>query len=130
MRLYTNNLTKQGVLNCITKAGLTAEGVTVDWDSFETFEAKHPYKQSIEVRLRGEPGKDRHGQRRRRPNPGTGWSSGTRAHDELMGATWDEWGYFIAEIFNADPEAKFPDYKSPQDFLTKTDYKYGIGVND
>lgn len=39
-------------------------------------------------------------------------------------ATWDEWGIFIAAIFDADPDAICGWYKSREDFIAKTCDKY------
>ncbi len=40
--------------------------------------------------------------------------------DTVYAATYDEWGWFIAEIFECDPDAKFGPYKNYADFHKKT----------
>lgn len=35
-------------------------------------------------------------------------------------ATWHEWGWFIAEVFTADPTSRWAYYASREDFDTKT----------
>jgi hypothetical protein len=51
--------------------------------------------------------------------------------DAEYAATWHEWGWFIAEVFAADPESRWGSdpsrarnswgYSSPEDFRAKTD---------
>ena len=48
-------------------------------------------------------------------------NSGLYGAAEEFGATWDEWGVFIARLFDIDPEAfwgtaKHPTYASPEGF--------------
>lgn len=39
-------------------------------------------------------------------------------------ATYDDWGYFIAEVFALDPDAVFGPYKGIEDFHAQTRYKF------
>lgn len=39
-------------------------------------------------------------------------------------ATWDEWGNFIAELFQRDPSAKIGQYDGVQDFIDQTSSEY------
>jgi hypothetical protein len=41
-------------------------------------------------------------------------------------ATYDEWGWFISELFAKDPDAVFGNYKGLADFDVQTSYKYGV----
>lgn len=43
-------------------------------------------------------------------------------------ATWDEWGWFIAELFRADPGAAFGHYKTEAMFheMTKNKFKESV----
>lgn len=43
----------------------------------------------------------------------TGRNDGERA------ATWDAWGYLIAELYNLDPRATIGPYKNATDFIQK-----------
>lgn len=45
------------------------------------------------------------GSKRRRPNPGTGGFGGFTEYDPWA-ATWDEWGWFLARVFDAAPNAR------------------------
>lgn len=53
------------------------------------------------------------------------------AGDEA-GATWDEWGVVLAELFALDPKAfagsaKHPVYRDQADYDQKTRYRFGAG---
>jgi hypothetical protein len=61
----------------------------------------------------------------------------TRSSSPLAGgnglryaATYDEWGYFLAEFFAADPAAKAGPYKSKADFHARTQYAYAMGMDE
>lgn len=45
-------------------------------------------------------------------------------------ATYDEWGWFLAEFFSADPDAKASPYKNQADFHAKTAYTYASGIGE
>lgn len=47
----------------------------------------------------------------------------------LHAATWDEWGWFLAEVFDADPEAIVDRYDGQADFDATTKYKYLLGAS-
>ena len=84
---------------------------------------------------------DQHGKRmrvRRFKNSGSHGATSEWNHGEdVWAATWHEWGWFIAEVFAADPLARFggnPErsrypqyvwgYFSPEDFHVKTDGRF------
>jgi hypothetical protein len=46
--------------------------------------------------------------------------------DSAYAASYDEWGYFIAELFELDPDAKFGYYKGRDDFDSQTNWKFCI----
>lgn len=49
------------------------------------------------------------------------WATGCNVY----AATWDEWGWFIAAVFDADPQARFDTrYLSRADFDAKTGGKF------
>jgi hypothetical protein len=56
----------------------------------------------------------------RRPN------SGTRGADwgDEYAATYDDWGHWIARLFDIDPDAKMTYYSDREDFHRQTDYRY------
>lgn len=49
---------------------------------------------------------------------------GADAEAGLYAATYDEWGWFIAELFAADPEATFGNYDGVTDFDSTTRFKF------
>jgi hypothetical protein len=58
-------------------------------------------------------------------------NTGTRgAHstggDRLWAATYDEWGWFIADLFERDPSASFGHYKTAAKFHEMTKNKYRL----
>lgn len=46
--------------------------------------------------------------------------------NEAYSASWDEWGWFIAELYAMDENMVFGPYKGYDDFLRKTRYKFDI----
>ena len=67
-----------------------------------------------------------------RPGPGSRKfkNSGSLGAGSLYAATRDEWGWFIAEVFAADPDAVFGPYRSPEDFREKTGNAFILPVGD
>jgi hypothetical protein len=59
----------------------------------------------------------------RRPNSGTYGADGTA---DVYAATYDEWGWFLAHVFRADPTAKATYYGSADDFHATTGNAYRI----
>jgi hypothetical protein len=61
-------------------------------------------------------------------------NSGTNGASQFYSATWHEWGWFVVEVFAADPHARFGNdpersrhpwgYFSPEDFHEKTGFKF------
>lgn len=60
--------------------------------------------------------------KRRFRNKGTGPDK--RGDFAPYAATWDEWGWFMAEVYNRDPNAKIGSYRSEDDFHGQTMHKY------
>ena len=50
------------------------------------------------------------------PNPGTG----QRSYEGHLAASWTEWGWFLARVFERDPVARCGDYRGVRDFNAKT----------
>lgn len=63
------------------------------------------------------------GDRRRYAN--TGFSGADR---DTLAATYDEWGHFLAALFDLDPTAVAGPYKSRDDFHAQTSGKYRIAA--
>ncbi len=60
------------------------------------------------------------GEKRRRTNTGTSGAG------DAWTASWDEWGYFMAEVFARDESAVFGPYEGVDNFREMTKYAYGI----
>ena len=54
----------------------------------------------------------------------TGTSPYTSQLSREKAATWDEHGFWMAELFRRDPDAEIGIYKGAQDFNQKTDGAY------
>lgn len=61
---------------------------------------------------------------KRRRNPGTSWAY--RTEEPGYAATWDQWGWFLAELFRRDPNMTTQYYSDVNDFDAKTQYKFII----
>lgn len=59
----------------------------------------------------------------RRPNSGQ-----YGADRDEYAATYDDWGHWIARLFEIDPDAKMTYYRDRDDFHAQTDNAYRIGV--
>jgi hypothetical protein len=55
-----------------------------------------------------------------------GASSGTNVEESVWAATYDEWGWFIADLFDRDPDASFGHYKTRALFDQMTKGKYRL----
>ena len=55
-----------------------------------------------------------------------GANSGRYEGYPMWAATYDEWGWFIADIFDRDPDAKFGHYTSQKRFNELTNNKYQL----
>lgn len=89
MRLHTNTLTTADVYAAVAGRSVVTDGplpgVTVDVMAH----GSRSHTRSLEVRLTGTSG--------RRTN------AGNRGAGDDYAASWDEWGMFLARLFDADP---------------------------
>lgn len=53
-------------------------------------------------------------------------NTGTSGADHIWAATWDEWGWFLAEVFNYDPSAKAGPYVGREGFDAATSNAYTL----
>jgi hypothetical protein len=116
MRLHSDTLTRDEIHAALTDADIP--GVFID---VCTAHGSRPRSRGFEIRLAACEGRDRNGKKRRPRNTGTYGGDG---HDPYKGATYDEWGYFIAELFERDPEAIFGPYNGRDGFHKMTNYDY------
>jgi hypothetical protein len=66
------------------------------------------------------------GESKRRPNRGT---SADRYNPDYA-ATWDQWGVFLAVLFERDNEMSVPYYDSYSAFHYQTGHRFVLGVSD
>lgn len=124
MRIHTNtaestDLVASHALRAARDAGQVAQSVYFDKNNRH---GSRTHASSADVHLvswSGGPGTNHP----RRPN--TGVSGGT---GDDYAATYDEWGWFLAHIFAADPTAKTTYYVSANDFHSQTKDAYRLPV--
>lgn len=106
MRIHTNTLT----IDDVYSATATLPGVYVTVSQH----GSRSHARAFEVSLEG------NGYRK---------NTGTHGAGDEIGATWDEWGVFIARLFEVDPEAlfgtpKYPTYQNAYHFHMLTDDRF------
>lgn len=115
MRIHSDILQFADFGQILRDCGLAGEGVAID-----VLEPKgsRSRARAFELHLAAHPGTDRFGKRRRWANTG---HSGAASHVYLKAATYDEWGVFLAALFECDPDMACLYYKTHADFLRKTE---------
>lgn len=102
MRIHANTLTTSEIYKAARIARVEVEHLT------EHGSRKRAH--AFEVKLSGES--------RRRPN-------NNGAHGDVFAATWDQWGVFLACLFDADNEITIPSaYEDRENFQFKTDARF------
>lgn len=122
MRLHTDTHTWRSIHEALTKAqkaGHVAEHVEL-WICDEYGSRKK--ERAFEIRL-GTYVKIK-GDKRGWTNTGKRGANSEANGEGIYAATYDEWGWFIAELFDADPDAIFGTYVRVDGFNTATDHKY------
>lgn len=104
MRIHANNLTLNDIYAAVND--LPGVYVTVSQHGSRT------HKAAFEVSLEG------NGYRK---------NTGTSGAGDEIGATWDEWGVFIARVFDADPNAVFGSVSAP---IYSDGYTFHLTTND
>ena len=105
MRIHTSTLTTADIYNAARHARVDVVDLT------EHGSRSHDH--AFNVKLEGES--------RRRPNGGAsgkGYATG-------YAATWDQWGVFLAILFDVDPTLVTPYYADRQAFHRHTDGRFG-----
>lgn len=117
MRFHTT-LTETEVRDCMTRA--KSDGDVPADIAFDIFgpAGSRTHPRAYEIHLATAQRDTRADGQKRAVSPMAG-GTGLR-----FSATYDEWGYFLARFFAADPEAKAGPYKSRDHFHRKTQYAY------
>jgi hypothetical protein len=120
MRLHTNTHTTTSIEDALRRAqgnGKVQYHVTL---AVLTPHGSNSRARAFELRLGTTVKEKRDGR--------TFWNSGTHGADQRWyGATYDEWGWFLAELFAVDPEAKCDRYDGRHDFDAQTKTAYVLG---
>lgn len=115
MKLHTklNNHQINEAMTHVKERGLVADGIYFVQFAYENSQS-HPYGYLIQLGTNENttPGNKRRGRKQ------------VANGDRIWAATYDEWGWFIAEIFECDPNAKFGYYKNYDDFHEKTGHLF------
>lgn len=109
MRIHSDTLTQKDLRDALG----SVPGRQVYFEDSPTEHGSRSHDRAFEVRLRGLG--DRHTRR-----PMYAWRTGT----DGMAATYDDWGYFLAHLFEVDPDAKAGPYDGRGDFNSQTRYAY------
>jgi hypothetical protein len=118
MRIHSNVLTHEHLYDAMNAAKLGADGVFIIDSMVHGSRKRH---HAIEVKLGANASRDRNGKMRRPRNSG---QYGSDRRDPAKAATYDEWGYWIAELYVIDPDAIVGPYDNAEDFHRQTDYRY------
>jgi hypothetical protein len=128
MRLHTNTHTWRSINEALSRAqaaGRVADHVEL-WICDEYGSRKRA--RGFEIRL-GTHTKIK-GDKRGWTNTGKRGANSEHNGEGIYAATYDEWGWFIAELFAVEPDAIFGDYDGRHGFdaATKTAYVLGHDV--
>lgn len=113
----------------VQRIGVTDERLRDVITSIEE-SGSHTHPHAYQVTLRGGyPTSSVTGAKRRRANSGQYGAAGDPAHPEYA-ATYDEWGYWFAALYELDPAARCggtilrPEYADRADFHNRTNNAY------
>jgi len=112
----------QAVTKALEATGLSEHGVIVT--GFREIERgeKRSWPFAFNFTLRAKPGKDKDGSTRNRPGPISYRIEADPVYTKS--ATFSEWGYLIAELYDRDPLAHIGPYKNLDDFHKRTNSQY------
>jgi hypothetical protein len=124
MKLHTS-LDEDEIRACMNRAQAAGElPADIVFDVFgQAGSRSHPH--GFEIHLASARKDTRADSVTRKNNPMAGSHGGPR-----YAASYDEWGWFLAELFTADPDAKAAPYKNADDFHAKTRWAYAAGTDE
>lgn len=118
MKIHTDKLKVSDLENAAAVNDSPDGGVSGDITFHLLGEAgSRSHRKAYDVALRG------HGSRHTKP-PQTKILADDMGGERERAATYDDWGWFIREVFVLDPNAKVGNYLSRADFDVKTDWKF------
>ena len=113
MRIWTNTLLHADFHTAMRRARVSYPPMDSLWfDTLEQGGARHPFTRRFTIRLVGEriPG------RTRKRN----FQQVHHDPDGVVAPTYDEWGMFLRELYEIDPDMKCDYYANRDDFHRKT----------
>ena len=119
MKLHSDTLTENDVREALSKAKDSGKVDRLVFFSQLTAQGSRSRKNGFEVRLEWLGDKQK-GDGRRFTNSGNGGADRTQ-----YGAFYDEWGWFIAELYHMDADLIFGHYKTRDEFDSMTRYQFG-----
>jgi hypothetical protein len=123
MRLHSNTLTVRDIETALQQC--KHDGTVDGFVQFETFDVRKSQSRNsgFEIQL-GWYGTKQPGDGRRWKNTGNRGANSEGNAYGVYAATYDEWGYFIAELFRLDSDLTFGHYKSLEVFNSMTKNQY------
>lgn len=109
MKIYSNRLTEADVRDAFSMAR-TRHGADIYIEDIRTWQPRD-YSNGVEVFAESTAGKRATGHVPARATGRRDWYP--------RAASWDDWGYVIAYLFNIDPHARIGFYDSLADFIAK-----------
>jgi hypothetical protein len=119
MKLHSDILTEGTIKDALTRAKVAGHVDKSVVFSELAARGSRTRKNGFEIRLEWL-GEKQKGDGRRYTNSGNGGAS-TKAY----GAFWEEWGWFIDELYSVDPDLVFGPYKTREVFDEMTRYAFG-----
>lgn len=116
MRIHTDKLSDTNIRELLAKE--RAAGRIPYAVGFKTLDQRGSRKRARAFEVQLDAYEKEHGDGRRYGN------SGSYGGGQNWAATYDEWGWFLAALFAADPEADATYYSDADDFHTKTTDNY------
>lgn len=119
MRIHSDKLTPEILRDCLANDPRFDNTGAAIWRLNSHRSTKRKF--AFEVRIGADAGKDRNG-KTRRPSMGGGYHNpmGYAENYTEKALTYNEWGYWIANVFEFDPDAIIGPYDGVDDFVATT----------
>lgn len=121
MKVWSEHLTVEDLQDCVARVNREFPGCSVYLGSNAAREGPMLHvgprtRRIYAVHLRSRTG-------RRYPNPGAG-EPYSREYSSEMAASWTEWGWFLARVFEMDADARCGEYHGLDDFHRQTSGRF------
>lgn len=114
MRIHSNTLTRSDIVSALRQPEIAPDIELVTFGVFSSRKRQRAYEVQLgtDDKTSG-PTKSRHYK-----------NSGTHGAGQIWAATYDEWGFFLADLFRLDPNAIAGQYNGADDFHAQTKGAY------